>query len=118
MTKDTTNSTYDFHLPVFKQGDDLHHHIQRNPGAPEKALLGLAEQYEEASRLCRRVAAVVAETPGVELFADTHMIQVTGPTAALTGLVADEVLTATPFDDEGDEDEDEVLDEDGDDETI
>lgn len=96
--------TYEFFLPVFKQGDDLHGHLQANPNDHAKALIGLAEQYEAAAGLCRRVAGVVAETPGVTLDGDTHMIWVYGPAEPLAGLVKDEVLTVPPYDEEEDED--------------
>jgi hypothetical protein len=95
--------SYELHLPVFKPGDDLAQHLQKNPGKPSQAMVGLAEQYEAAASLCRRVAAVAAETPSVVIQGDTHTITVEGPEAALAGLEADAILTATPWDhEEGD----------------
>lgn len=93
------NRIYEFHLPVFKQGDDLSQHVEKNPGNPSKALIGLAEQYEEASRLCRRLASVASEGAMV-LHADTHTIEVEADEKALAGLVSDGVLSVPPGDDE------------------
>jgi len=56
-------SQYEVVLPVFKQGDDFAACSEEHPKKPAKAFLALAVQYEEAAARCRRVAAVMAETP-------------------------------------------------------
>jgi hypothetical protein len=98
------SQSYELFLPVFKQGDDLAHHLEKNPQEPAKALLGLAEQYEATASICRRVAAVVAETPpgSVSIMADTHLISIDGPSESFAGLVSDGILTV-PEQDEEDE---------------
>ena len=97
---------YSLFLPVFKQGDDLAYHLNKNPDDNAKAFIGLAEQYEEAAKQCRRVAGVLAETEA-EVGADCHFIGVSGDEQALAGLVADNLLQLEPDqDDEYSDEED------------
>jgi len=101
MSRKGDQESYELHLPVYKQGDDLAAHLRDFPHEPAKAFVGLAERYEAAAAACRRVAGVIAEAPlGIAVQADTHMICVEGPRGALAGLVADKVLTKSPFEEE------------------
>ena len=111
----TKNSKYyQLFLPVFKQGDDLHHYLKANPKEPAKALLGLAEQYEAAASICRRVAGVVVEAPAgsVKINADTHWIGIQAPPASFAGLVTDKVVTIPNYLDEKDGEDSDVGDDD------
>ena len=112
--------SYNLFLPVWKQGDDLHGHLSATDTTPADAFLGLAGQYEEAARICRRVAGVLAETKEeVTVFADTHMISLEGNPASFAGLVSDGLLEEETWEDDEDpedeEDEDSPEDEDFDD---
>jgi len=92
--KKSDQGVYELSLPVFKQGDDLDHYLGKNPDDPAKAFLGLAEQYEDAAKICRRVAGVAMEAPkgSVTVNADSHLILVEGPPEAFAGLVTDKTL--------------------------
>jgi hypothetical protein len=106
--------SYECWLPVYKQGDDFHDHLVRNPGDPAAAFLGLAERYEDAARQCRRVASVLKESPeDVTVDGCTHFISIQAPESTMAGLLADEVVGVCAFGEDEDEDEDD--DNDGDD---
>jgi hypothetical protein len=108
--------SYELNLPVFKQGDDLHHCITQNPGDLRAAFEQQACNYNEAARLCRRMAGVAAEVPDLEVYADTHHIGVDGPVGRLESLVNEEILTVVEHDDEFDEEGEEAGDEEGEEE--
>lgn len=103
----------ELNLPVFKQGDDLHHCLTRCVGDVRAAFELQAEHYEEAARMCRRMMGVAAELPDLEVEAGTHYIGVQGPAERLEALVQEGLLSTVEYDDE-DEDDDDVLDEDED----
>src|SRR5271169_6977568 len=93
--------TYDFHLPYFKQGDDLAGCMGKDGEVPlAQALLEHALLLERSAQLIRRVASVAAEVPEMTCDAGTHMILITGPEEKLAGLVSDEVLMASPFEED------------------
>lgn len=82
------NKSYDFYLPVFKQGDDLHSmidyaksNLDTNPIV--SGLMYQADEYINASNQCQQLAKILESVPTdqYELFADTHMICVYGPPA-------------------------------------
>jgi hypothetical protein len=95
--------SYELHLPVFKQGDDLAFHL-KGKTKPADAFLRLAKQYEGAAEICRRVAGRLKEIPKVTVDAGTHMILIDGPEEALVGLVKDKILAVVESDggEEGD----------------
>lgn len=103
------SKTYELNLPVFKKGDDLHYAIGQAEGNLAKAFVGQAECYEEAARLCRKMASVAAETPSLTVYADTHLIQIEGPEELLQTLTKDNILEERNWEDE-DEDEGEYED--------
>lgn len=83
---------YNFHLPVWKQGDDLAHHLEATK-TPAEAFEALAQQYEAAAAECRLMAAVAPEVPEMKVSADTHMIMIETPSSpGIEKLVQDEVL--------------------------
>jgi hypothetical protein len=95
-------------VPVWKQGDDFGHQLTLATGAgkpPVAALVGLAEQYEEAAAECRKAAALIGDTP-VELSGDTHVITIAGPPALIERLVAEHLVTVDEYDDEEEEEGD------------
>lgn len=100
---------YELHLPVFKQGDDLAHHLA-NEETVADAFEALAGQYDAAAALCRRMAGLAREAPGLEVHADTHHIGVHGPVERLDALVVEGVLQREE-DDPDDDDLDGVEDE-------
>jgi hypothetical protein len=95
------NDTFDLHLPCFRQGDDLGHHL-RIEGSTAEAFLALAERHEASARLCRRMAGISIEVPDLRVTADRYSITVEGPRHQLQGLVDDNVLSE--MDDEDRED--------------
>jgi hypothetical protein len=94
--------SYELHLPVFKQGDDLHHKMEVTGGNLPEAFKLQAETYELAAEMCRKMAGVAVEHE-LSVDADTHMIMVGGPEDVMENLVVEGILDA---DDEY-EDEDE-----------
>lgn len=98
---------YTLNLPVFKQGDDLARYLRQNPENSPKAFADLAEQYEEAAKMCRQVASVLTESVGTEVHADTHHIglAVSADSQSLLGLVQDQILTEDENDEELEDDE-------------
>ena len=62
----------DIHLPYFKQGDDLAHHIAQSDSI-EEALEAHAQQLEFAAVVLRKVKDMITGQ-GVKVQADTHMI--------------------------------------------
>jgi len=69
---------YELTLPVYKQGDDFDSYREDGATAAE-SFRKLAEQYEAAAAICRQMAAVAFETPGLRAEGCTHFIAVTGP---------------------------------------
>jgi len=97
---------YDFCLPLFKQGDDLAQYLEifKSEGRAA-AFMALAEQYENASKLCKRMASVIKEAKTeVEVCASGHTIEVGGDPKDFEGLISDAVLQKVGLE-EGDEDE-------------
>jgi hypothetical protein len=99
----------DIHLPYFKQGDDLGHHLSKCSSV-EEALEAHAQQLEYAADLLRKIKGMVAGQ-GVSIDADTHMIQVSGPDEIIDALV-DAKYASRQFDE--DEEVDDVEDGDSD----
>lgn len=95
----------EIHLPYFKQGDDLNHHLSQC-STVEEALEAHAQQLEYAAVILRKVKEMVAGQ-GVKFDADTHMIQVSGQDAIIEALI-DAKYASRSFgeDEEYDEDED------------
>ena len=98
---------YELMLPVFKKGDDLAYHLSQHQDNPIEAFRALAEEYEAAASICRRVVGVLLEVPSghdVRVLADTHTIALTTEHPAdLQGLLADKTLQEFDFEDEDEE---------------
>jgi hypothetical protein len=95
--------TYNLFLPVFKQGDDLAHHLEANNGHPVKSFLDLAEQYKSAAEICQTVATVLSRADNVDdvqVDAGTHCIFVNAPEEAVSSLVRDSILVEEDYSDE------------------
>jgi hypothetical protein len=97
--------SYVVELPVFKQGDDLAHHLSQNGFDPIKAFAGLAEQYQFAAAQCQDIAAqfgelTKAEIKKVSVQADTHSISVEMPEKLAAGLLKEELISLAPWDEE------------------
>jgi len=99
----------DLHLPYYKQGDDLRHHLSRC-ATVEEALEAHAQQLEVAASILRKVKQVIAGQE-VTIQADTHMIIVSGPDEVIEALI-DAKYASRPW---GEDDEVEDHDDDGDD---
>jgi len=99
---------------VFKQGDDLAYKIKVNNGNLAEAFRDQADAYQDASEICRKLAGVCAETPGMDVIADCHMVQIDGPPETLAVLAKDGFVEIEEFDDDWDEDSEDGLDPDDD----
>lgn len=93
----------EIHLPYFKQGDDLNHHLSQC-STVEEALEAHAQQLEYAAAILRKVKEIVTGQ-GVKFDADTHMIQVSGQDAIIEALI-DAQYASRPFGEEDEEYED------------
>ena len=81
---------YEFPLPTDKQGDDFAKHIE-NCANPRIALFSLAEEFEYAADLCRRVARKATDDFSVDC-AEGHTIVISDHEENMSGLENDEVL--------------------------
>jgi len=94
---------YDLNLPVFRTGDDLQYWLNETNDDQKKAFLKMSQQYDEASKICKRVAGIIAEHEDVKIAKlDSYTILLTGNEASLGGLIVDGVLFG-PGDEEGEE---------------
>lgn len=93
--------TAEFHLPIFKQGDDLGEHLRQEKDTTA-ALLAYAERLKAATSMVETLAKH-AKWLMIEQ-ADTHFILVSGPGLFIRGLIEDGVLTPElGTDEEGEE---------------
>ncbi len=81
-------------LPVFKQGDDLGHHLKDN--SVEDAFMAMAEQYTAAASMCKKMASIASEHK-LEVYADTHFIEVSGPVEVIDNLTKDGILSVDDY---------------------
>lgn len=65
--------SFEFRVPVYKQGDDFHYCLDTAEQDTQKALFLLAQHYEEAGRLCRNLAEQVPAN--TKSYGDTHFIE-------------------------------------------
>mgnify|MGYP001602777599 CR=1 FL=1 len=105
VTKEQEVKTYTLALPVCMQGTDVASSISEANGNLKEGFLNQAAAYDHAASNCRRMAAIAAEVPELEVLADAHIVEVTGPVDRLAQLVVDEVLIEQDYEDE---EEDEV----------
>jgi hypothetical protein len=63
---------YNFHLPVYKQGDDLGYCLE-NSSSNEEALSKMADTYTQAAEMCRALAKEI-KNKNISIQADTHFI--------------------------------------------
>lgn len=98
-TRPFRTAYYDCHLPVFKQGDDLAHHLETE-GSPADAFEALAVQYEAAAAHCRRMVGLAREVPEIEVDACTHHIGIRGPAERLGPLVEEGLLALDLYEDD------------------
>jgi hypothetical protein len=97
----------DIHLPYYKQGDDLSHHLSQC-GTLDEALEAHARQLEYAAEILRKVKTMIAGQD-VKCDADTHMIQVSGPDSIIDALI-DANYASRPFDEDDEHEEGEDAD--------
>ncbi|QDV69022.1 hypothetical protein Poly24_27360 [Rosistilla carotiformis] len=88
----------DIHLPYFKQGDDLGHHL-KHCATVEDALEAHAQQLDYAAEILRKVRSMIAGQ-GVTLEADTHMIMASGPDEIIEALI-DAKYASNTWDEDG-----------------
>lgn len=91
--------SYELHLPVWKQGDDLSASIDAANGNVAEGFKNQAETYEMAASMCRKMASVAVEHK-LEVYADTHHIGIDGPEDILEKLVKEDVLDTFDWPDE------------------
>ena len=89
----------DIHLPYFKQGDDLSHHLS-HCASVEEALEAHAQQLEYAAELLRKVKGMI-DGQDVKVEADTHMIMVSGSDEIIESLIDAGFAAQPPWDEEG-----------------
>jgi hypothetical protein len=88
-----------FHLPVWKQGDDLGHFLAETD-TNAAALKALAGQYRLAAKVCEDMAALCQMHPEIDMDGDTHRISVAAPAAVMDELVAAGLVKPDEFDGE------------------
>lgn len=99
----------DIHLPYFKQGDDLHHHLENEPTI-EQALEAHARQMEHTAQILREVKSKIVGAE-IEMQADVHFISISGPASVIDALLAAELASERDWlEEEEDLDEDEFND--------
>lgn len=85
--------TAEFHLPIYKQGDDLGHCLAENDTV-RNALLAYAEMLNAAREM---VVALAEHADQFEITqADTHYIGVEGPAKVVEELIDRGLLSAEP----------------------
>lgn len=100
-----TMSSAEISLPYFKQGDDLRQELESN-STILNALESHAQSMDCAARMLREIKEMIADfVSEVEIQADTHMIEVSGPPTVIEKLIAANL--AYKFDDEEFDDEEE-----------
>lgn len=77
-------------LPYYKQGDDLAHWLEKLED-PVASLRAHAEQMDAAASVLRQASNAIAGHQ-VEVHADTHVIQISGPDELIDRLVESGVL--------------------------
>jgi len=97
-------------LPMFKQGDDLAHHLEHS-SSPAEAFEGHAAQMVVVSNQLRAIAAAIRETETnstglVDVEAGTHFIGLTGPNHLISRLLKEELAHESEWEDD---EEDEYL---------
>ena len=98
--------TYEPNLGYFKKGDDLTAMIGQAKSLTE-ALAAHATMLEEDAKILRRLAGLAAEEPSLQVDADCHMINLSGPEERLEALVAEGVVQVFDLDEDDDEDTEE-----------
>jgi len=104
MSKANENKTIDIWLPMFKQGDDLSFHLEKNP-SPAEAFDAHAEQMDAVAEHLRAVAKAIRETECnsfevVNVCADTHHIDLTGPDTLTNKLLTEELGQENKWDED------------------
>jgi hypothetical protein len=99
----------ELHLPYFKQGDDLAHHLSQTKSV-EEALEAHAAQLDFAASILRKVREMVSNQ-GVSIEADTHYISIEGPDEVIEALIDSKHATKVFDDEHEDEGSDLDLDE-------
>ncbi len=90
--------TAELHLPIFKQGDDLGACLRQH-GTVRQALIAYSEMLDEAQAI---VTALAEHGHQIEITqADTHFIEVEGPSSLVDELIEKGVLSP-PTDEEED----------------
>jgi hypothetical protein len=100
-----SNKEFEFHLPYYKQGDDLGNCLSQckdedNPSAA--AFLMHAEMLESAAKDLRRAASMAADELFEVTTADTHMIMVRVDETVANDLLEEGFIQRDPFWDEED----------------
>lgn len=103
-TETKANKTFELNLPVFKQGDDMAHCLSQ-ARTVKKAFEMQAENYEEAARICRKMAGIASEERKLKVDADTHIISLFGPTERLLALEKEGVVRSYEWDEDDDSNE-------------
>jgi hypothetical protein len=90
----------EFHLPIFKQGDDVREELKQAKGNNYKALIRYAERLDVAATLCKALAAEVKGKRNIEIDGDTQFIRVEGPESWIDQMVETGLLDADPDEEE------------------
>ncbi len=82
---------YELMMPCYYPAEDMQFFLDKTDNDPD-AFLKLSKLYQDASNLCRRLAGIALETPGVEVYTTASSIEIYGPTSRLDCLVDEEIL--------------------------
>lgn len=83
--------SYDLHLPVFKQGDDLADSIDATETLHE-AFIIQAKKYSDAANICWKLSEILKNNTNVEIDAQTHHIGIHGPEEIFKDLLKSDIL--------------------------
>jgi hypothetical protein len=102
---------YELFLPVYKRGDDLAENMELSK-TPQEAFLLMAEQYDEAAKICREVASLLVETSEeIHVEAASHTICLIASEKAVESLLAEDKVRLYTESSEDEDEEDPFRDE-------
>ena len=97
----------EFHLPIFKQGDDLAMHLKDTDSVSE-ALQSYAGTLRGAADLCDMLSARL-KGKDVDVQADAYYICLTGPEVMIDELIECGLVSKPPWDEDEEADEPEIV---------
>lgn len=91
---------YTLLLPVFKQGDDLSSFLNEDGSNGSIALLELANQYEEAAEICKKISVCLEKSKKkIQVDACAHHIGIYASSKDVNDLLDQNLLQEDKFED-------------------